>query len=507
MKTWLRKLFASKATTPIRNLAPIRLQAEVLETREVLATSFNPTTGLLSVTGTEGGDQIQIDWVQHPSGTHLSTIQVRVNGGLEASLPAFWYDGRYWINNVKSLEVNAGGGNDTVRNNTWLPSTIFGGAGDDWLIGGAGRDMLIGWTGNDTLEGLGDNDELYGGIGNDNLYGGEGSDKLAGQENDDLLVGGNGDDDLYGDSGRDKLFGQAGADKLYGGTENDLLVGGSDSDYLDGHDGDDELYGDDHTNIAPGNDTLCGGAGNDKLAGQGGHDILYGWTGNDTLYGDDGNDKLYGEAGTDTLYGGGGDDFLDAGSAGEFADGGNGKDFNAYVIAVNGAYYTDIVQGSAPNCWVLSGLAVATRRIDNDLLSRIEYLGHGLYKIQWLRPDRMGQMCQYVRFDGTPRGGDPVTSEQDGSGWAESWVTLYNRAILQQAGRDLDNPGSGGAYLEPQLYLNRDYQDISPTNRDAIISGVFAGQAVMAFIPSENTTAAAIGLPDWHWYTVLAVYS
>jgi Ca2+-binding RTX toxin-like protein len=191
------------------------------------------------------------------------------------------------------------GGDDDLRANGGVFTTIYGGEGNDLLVfeaesatggelyGGRGNDslyadsifligdILSGDAGNDYLAGYGGDDILDGGTGNDLLFGGLGADLLEGGSGTDGLVGGSGNDRLYGGDGDDTtvaievghnffdttggLFGEAGNDYIDGGIGNDHLDGGADSDILLGGEG---------------NDTLVGGLGADKMSGGGGNDYF-----------------------------------------------------------------------------------------------------------------------------------------------------------------------------------------------------------------------------------------
>ena len=154
------------------------------------------------------------------------------------------------IQNVETLEVNGGGGDDSLTvgdlEGTGLESVSFtGGDGDDFLdgteatrsleaSGDAGEDVLLGGSAADTLDG---------GAGDDLLAGGRGPDDLSGGEGDDVLLGGRGRDDLFGGAGDDELNGGRGQDLLDGGDGDDLLNGGRGDDILQGGLGRDELTG------------------------------------------------------------------------------------------------------------------------------------------------------------------------------------------------------------------------------------------------------------------------
>ncbi|MBW6438248.1 hypothetical protein KZ829_31430 [Actinoplanes hulinensis] len=126
--------------------------------------------------------------------------------------------------------------NDEIVNDSDVPTTVYGGTGDDRILGGTNRDRLSGQAGNDDIDGGG---------GNDSIWGGAGTDTLNGRTGDDRLFGGSGGDSLYGSDGNDVLRGEKGADYLSGGNGNDRLVGGNGKDKLYGGAGDDRLNGKD----------------------------------------------------------------------------------------------------------------------------------------------------------------------------------------------------------------------------------------------------------------------
>ena len=148
--------------------------------------------------------------------------------------------------------VNAGDGDDRIRERDGGINVLNGEDGDDNIFGGTDRD---------TLNGGNDSDNLFGGGGNDNLDGGTDlvRDVLFGGSGNDLLVGRGGNDALRGNTGEDTLFGGTGNDNLQGGNQNDELFGGNGVDVLDG---------------GSGNDILNGGTGNDRLTGGGSNDLF-----------------------------------------------------------------------------------------------------------------------------------------------------------------------------------------------------------------------------------------
>jgi Ca2+-binding RTX toxin-like protein len=357
---------------------------EALEERRLLSISFNSSTGLMTVTGTNLNDLIQVG----QSGTTLKIIQGS----------SFTY---YNLNTTKVKKVAIYGlaGNDTllVSSNVTIPAYIDGGTGNDSITGGAGNDTLIGNDGNDTLRGFGGNDSLSGGNGNDILDGGYGNDTLSGgpgndtadysnrPENLTLKVGagavsgapgekdsiGSDIETIVGGSGNDLIVGTSGAQSIQGGLGNDTIIGNGGNDTIGGNQGDDTYVFLPSTtpqtikvceDANAGNDTLdfsalpgsmpvnvnlttdnlasyantkvvsfqageypnfenvIGGQGDDTIIGNDAANSLSGGGGDDSLAGNGGNDTLNGGAGDDTLNGGPGADELIGGPGTDTAD-------------------------------------------------------------------------------------------------------------------------------------------------------------------------------------------
>jgi Ca2+-binding RTX toxin-like protein len=131
------------------------------------------------------------------------------------------------LGDVQTIVFNGYGGDDRFTNDSSIPCTANGGAGNDELIGGWGSDLLRGGLGDDGVWGREARDVLKGGGGHDLLRGGYGNDVLHGGFGDDRLFGGRGHDTLYGEGGSDYLDGGlgGGTDTLYGGNpEGDTFV-------------------------------------------------------------------------------------------------------------------------------------------------------------------------------------------------------------------------------------------------------------------------------------------
>jgi len=133
-------------------------------------------------------------------------------------------------------EIQAGGGNDTIR----------------------GSDSTTSYS--EILRGEGGDDNIHGYAGDDEEWGGSG---------DDTMFGGDGPDLMYGESGSDTMLGQGSNDEMYSGDLRDFMSGGDGDDYMDGGGGGDVMCGNDQgTN----GDHLIDGDDDDEGIS---HDILW----------------------------------------------------------------------------------------------------------------------------------------------------------------------------------------------------------------------------------------
>ena len=281
-----------------------RLTSESLERRDLLAADITVTDGVLVIQGSDRPDTAEVS-------IENSRINVSASDGSSSVVRSFALAG------IDSIVFHGEGGDDRFRNQTSIPSTAYGDAGDDYLAGGDVRDVLYGGEGEDRLYGMLGSDLLSAGFGDDYLDGGKGHDKIYGGDGNDRMTGRDGNDYLNGGAGSDRMYGADGNDRLYGLAGNDLLSAGSGNDYLDG---------------GTGNDHLVGGNGHDRMTGRQGNDVLSGGNGNDFMYGTKGNDLLIGGAGNDYLSGGSGVDRLDGYAGRDRLFGGLGRDL-LYVVA------------------------------------------------------------------------------------------------------------------------------------------------------------------------------
>lgn len=219
---------------------------ERLEHRTMLAAQLSG--GLLTVTGTGGRDSIEI--------TLAGSDQVTVKMNRRTQTFA----------RPEGILVRTNGGSDTVNIRALIPTTVYGGAGNDTIRGGQAPDLLYGEGGADSVSGGGGYDTLFGGTGNDNLHAGFEGAELHGDAGNDLL---NLSDDggiAYGDAGKDRLITYGGG-ALYGGDGDDLLRGSAYMDSLYGEAGNDTLYGNAGPDTGNGPiDLLDGGAGTNQIA-------------------------------------------------------------------------------------------------------------------------------------------------------------------------------------------------------------------------------------------------
>ena len=146
-----------------------------------MAIKTNFTAGLLSVTGGNGQDTIDITANRDAATGQIQ--QILING--EA------------ISNTNEIDVFGGNGSDTISLDNVAPPTgqalppahLFGGNGNDTLIGGGG---------NDTLDGGAGDDKVIGGKGTDTASLGAGNDTFIWNPGDgnDMVDGGSGFDTL-----------------------------------------------------------------------------------------------------------------------------------------------------------------------------------------------------------------------------------------------------------------------------------------------------------------------
>jgi hypothetical protein len=172
----------SKARTHCRDT----FTAEALEVRMLPAATVTASLsrGVLTIEGTPNNDVIVVH--QSSGAVRIDNCNINVNGTPYSSISS---------SSVTSIQINGLQGDDylSVGGSTGydavaIPTTIWGGYGNDILIGGNAGDTLWGNAGSDRLFGQGGNDFLGGGTAGqsgatvaerDQFSGGDGFDKFS----------------------------------------------------------------------------------------------------------------------------------------------------------------------------------------------------------------------------------------------------------------------------------------------------------------------------------------
>jgi len=94
-------------------------------------------------------------------------------------------DANFWIiqvfcaaGGVRTVRVDLGDREDSVRVSVGLPVGVLGGFGSDTIASGPGKDQLDGGEGDDTIGGAAGDDDIIGGLGADRIDGGAGDDTV-----------------------------------------------------------------------------------------------------------------------------------------------------------------------------------------------------------------------------------------------------------------------------------------------------------------------------------------
>ncbi len=208
-----------------------------------------------------------------------------------------------------SVNGRLGDGNDVFLAGTGAPETVDGGAGTDLLD-------LTSYTGSYTVNlatgvtSLGDSFTNF-----ESVNTGNGDDVITVAALANGIINGGGGNDIITTNGGDTANGGEGNDFIYAGFGPDNLNGGNGIDTVDTS----SFSGTYLLNLATGLTTFgnelminfenaFGGAGDDTFVGTTGNNQLRGEGGYDYLIGGDGNDSLHGGTGTNTLQGGVGND-------------------------------------------------------------------------------------------------------------------------------------------------------------------------------------------------------
>jgi hypothetical protein len=175
--------------------------------------NVNPSTKLLSITTLETYDDDVKVTIHNNNTTSTADDLVRVSVKNIGDLLVQDFP----LASINSISFQGLSGHDRFENLTHLPSTAYGGTGNDTLLGGSAVDQFFGGDGYDYLDGRLGNDILYGEGQQDRIFGDAGNDYINGGADLDMLYGGLGDDTMYGEEGNDWIDGGTGGNKMYGG--------------------------------------------------------------------------------------------------------------------------------------------------------------------------------------------------------------------------------------------------------------------------------------------------
>jgi Ca2+-binding RTX toxin-like protein len=303
---------------------------------------FDPTPEIeIDVNLNDSSDVVTVKGTPNRDVFRFGSDGLNPNVAAESPLPPpdGNHDADVFINNVETLTVTGGGGDDelsmrggfgTGNVRSGEIANLEGDAGDDMIDhteGGFG--ILSGGDGDDTILARGGNDLLHGDTGDDSLDGGDGTDDLGHEfvpnpVSVDLAISGPQDtrgagrdtladiENVGGTQQADVLRGDDGTNVISGRDGNDLVEGRGDGDSLRGDDGVDTLsYASAPGSVSADLDVVgaqdTGSAGNDalesfeNLTGTPFADVLAGdevanlidpLDGSDSVNARDGNDRL-----------------------------------------------------------------------------------------------------------------------------------------------------------------------------------------------------------------------
>ena len=209
---------------------------EALESRELMSvTAVTINAGLLRVVCDGGNNNVSI--------TSQSPVVVAKAPAVASGAASLYTitvrdltktTNNYWIvptSSVKTIEIDAGAGNDTIISNAAAPTTVYAGNGNNHVETGAGNDNVFAGAGNNTIITNDGNDIVSCGFGDNTILGGNGNDRLTAAGGSNTIFGGAGDDTIS--SGLNPLRPNA-VSLLFGDVGNDTIVSGNRNDTVDG---------------------------------------------------------------------------------------------------------------------------------------------------------------------------------------------------------------------------------------------------------------------------------
>ena len=430
-------------------------------------------------------------------------------------------------------EINAAGGNDTVRAGANDASDIVvGGAGSDTLsytgeasvggvtirlgdgvdpgtddaeafenaVGSEGGDTIFGTNGSvNTINGAGGNDEIHPTAtdGSDTVDGGPGSDTIsyAGEVSGGVTIRlGDGVTPGSDDAeGFENAVGSQGADTIFGsGAVNVIGAAG----------GDDEV----HPGASDLPDDVDGGAGTDTISYAGeaslgvtvrlgdlvaagtddaeGFEYAVGSEGGDTIFGSGAVNQIDGAGGGDTIAGAGGDDVINGGAGVDTIDGGAGAD------AIHGDAGDDVLTGGAdPGDQVFGdGDDDTIHPGANDGLDVVDG-GPGTDTISYAGEASPGVTIHLG--DGVPVGGDDAESFENAAG-SEGGDTIAGsptaNTITGGGAGDVIDGGSGVDTIDGEAGADTIHGDAGD---DILTGGADAGDQVFGDADDDTIRGGA----------------
>ena len=288
----------------------------------------------------KGGDNVEINGGSDYDYIFNTASNVTINGGAGGDYIKndFAYsDSRIGGDHVT---IKGGAGDDTISAGDALSFDIFidSGAGNDYVLNGGKNVVIILGDGDDdyhdyvggenlTADGGNGNDTIHSNHSNSSIYGGAGDDYISGSG---LLDGGAGDDYI---SGSGLLDGGSGNDTIYGGS-NSTIYGGTDNDYI-------KVSGN-NISVDAGSDEGCDTVSNSgtsvTISTGAGMDSIFNSASNVTIDTGVGNDSISNSGDNVSINAGKGDDLIEVYGNNVTVQSGGDKDTIKYTRTSNGSF-------------------------------------------------------------------------------------------------------------------------------------------------------------------------
>jgi hypothetical protein len=150
---------------------------------------------------------------------------------------------------VKSIEIDAGNGNNSIYSSAAINTTVNVGNGNNIIQTGAGNDIVFAGNGNNQITTNDGDDIVYVGTGNNLVFTGAGNDSIIAQGGNNQLFGGAGSDHIT------NFLNPAQPNNvslIYGQDDNDFITSTDRNDFIDGGAGYDTIAVQGGTNVRNG---------------------------------------------------------------------------------------------------------------------------------------------------------------------------------------------------------------------------------------------------------------